>query len=183
MFFSGPPSAITYLYGYVMAEIYISEYSGFMKNSFSLLFSLFTMSGYTNRANKNSGYNNISYNNDNAAITISWYTENPDIVRTVCFGILRHIQGHSAIFNHGQAYWGILRHIKVYSGIIEVYGVIIRHSRNSAYRCIYQRLIFRTLTYLEPEASLKYCWTCKMIMNIQSPSIVKTVYLSISRYI
>ena len=62
------------------------------------------MSGYTKRANKNSGYNNISYNNDNAAITISWYTENPGIVRTVCFGIFRHIQGHSAIFNHGQAY-------------------------------------------------------------------------------
>ena len=183
MFFSGTPSAITYLYGCVMAELYITEYSGLMENSFSLLFSLFTVSGYTNRANKNSCYNNIIYNNDNVVITISWYIENPGIVRTVCFGIFRHFQGHSAIFNHGQAYWGILRHIKVYSGIIELYGVIIRHSRNSAYRCKYQRVIFRTLTYLEREASSKYCWTCKMIMNIQSPSIVKTVYLSIFRYI
>ena len=46
MFFSGTPSAITFLYGCVMAELYITEYSGLMKNSFSLLFSLFTMSGY-----------------------------------------------------------------------------------------------------------------------------------------
>ena len=97
------------------------------------------------------GYNNISYNNDNVVITISWYIENPGIVRTACFGIFRHIQEHSAIFNHGQAYWEILRHIKVYSGIIKVYEVIIRHSRNSAYRCIYQRIVaYTSVSYSEP---------------------------------
>ena len=131
MFFSGTPSAITYLYGYVMAELYISEYSGFMKNSFSLLFSLFTMSGYTNRANKNSNYNNISYNNDNVIITISRCIQNSGIVRTLYSGVFRHIQGHSAIFSHGHAYWRILRYIKAYSGINEAYGFIIRHIRNS----------------------------------------------------
>ena len=41
---------------------------------------------------------NISYNN-NVIITISRHIENPGIVRTVYSGILRHIQGHSAIFS------------------------------------------------------------------------------------
>ena len=104
MFFSGTPSAITFLYGCVMAELYITEYSGLMKNSFSLLFSLFTMSGYKNRANKNSGYNNISYNNDNVVITISWYIENPGIVRTACFGIFRNIQQYSTMVRHIEGY-------------------------------------------------------------------------------
>ena len=48
-------------------------------------------------------YNNISYNND-VIITISRHIEYPGIVRTVYSGILRHIQGHSAIFSHLQAY-------------------------------------------------------------------------------
>ena len=32
------------------------------------------------------------------------HIENPGIVRTVYSGIFRHIQGHSAIFSHIQAY-------------------------------------------------------------------------------
>ena len=35
------------------------------------------------------------------------YIENPDIVRTVYSDIFRHVQGHSALLSHVQAY---LRH-------------------------------------------------------------------------
>ena len=44
-----------------------------------------------NQPNKNSNYNNVSYNNDNIIITILWYIKN--------LGILV-----SDIFSHGQAY-------------------------------------------------------------------------------
>ena len=64
-------------------------------------------------------------------ITISRHIENPGIVRTVCSGNVRHIQGHSAIFSCVQPYQGTLRHIQTYSGITEAYGAIIRHIRNS----------------------------------------------------
>ena len=46
----------------------------------------------------------IIINNNNVIITILWHIENPGIVRTVYSGIFRHIQGHSAIFTHAQAY-------------------------------------------------------------------------------
>ena len=36
------------------------------------------------------------------------------------------------MFNHVQAYWGTLRHIEAYSSVIDGYGAIIRHVRNSA---------------------------------------------------
>ena len=49
--------------------------------------------------------------------------------------------------------------------------------------CIYNRAIFRTLAYQEPEASSKSCETCKMIMNIQSTGIVRTVYSNIFKEI
>ena len=42
--------------------------------------------------------------NDNVIITISLYIESSDIVRAVYSGIFKHIQEHSAIFSHGQAY-------------------------------------------------------------------------------
>ena len=64
-------------------------------------------------------------------ITISRHIENPGIVRTLCSGNVRHIQGHSAIFSCVQPYQGTLRHIQTYSGITEAYGAIIRHIRNS----------------------------------------------------
>ena len=82
---------------------------------------------------------------------------------------MRHAQGHSTIFSQVQAYWEILRHIEAYSGIIEAYGAT----------CLYNRAIFKTLAYSKPEASSKDCPTCKVIMHIQSPVIVKTVYSSI----
>ena len=44
---------------------------------------------------------------------------------------------------------------------------------------IYNGATFRTLAYLEPAASSKVCQTRKMIMHIQSPDIVRTVYSSI----
>ena len=96
------------------------------------------------------------------------HIENPGIVRTVYSGIFRHIQGHSAIFSHVQSYWGTLRHIKAYSGIIEAYRDILGTLRNP---CIYNRAIFRTLAYLEPEASSKVCWTYKMFMHIHTHGI------------
>ena len=39
---------------------------------------------------------------------------------------------------------------------------------------------FRTLVSLEPKVSIKACRTCKIIMHIQSPGIIKTVYSNIS---
>ena len=44
---------------------------------------------------------------------------------------------------------------------------------------MYNRAICRTLVYLKPETSLKSCRTCKMIMYIWSPGIVRTVYSNI----
>ena len=53
--------------------------------------------GYINQAENNS-------NNNNVIITISQHTETPGIVRTVYSGFFKHIQVHSAIFSHVQAY-------------------------------------------------------------------------------
>ena len=63
----------------------------------------------------------------------------------------------------------LLWHIEPYSGIY-------RTPRNP---CIYNRTIFKTLAYLEREASAKPCRTWKMIRHIQSPGILRTVYSSI----
>ena len=76
------------------------------------------------------------------------------------------------MFRH---YGGVWSHNQKYSelfGYSEIFGNI----RNP---CIYNRAIFRTLAYLEPKASSKACRTCKMIMHIQSPGIVRTIYSSI----
>ena len=85
--------------------------------------------------------------------------ENPGIVRTVRLGILRRIQGHSAILRHIQA---LLRHIEPYSDIF----------RTLCNPSIYNRVIFRTLI---PEASSKACRTCKITWHIQSLGIVGTL--------
>ena len=69
------------------------------------------------------GHTRICYNND-VIMTIWRHIKNPGIVRTV--------QGNSAIFTDVQSYWGISRHIKTYSDIIEACGAIMRHMRNSA---------------------------------------------------
>ena len=56
---------------------------------------------------------------------------------------------------------------------------------NQAYLKLCLTLVYTTVTnseqlaYLEPEASSAVCGTREMIMHIQSPSIVGTVYLSI----
>ena len=42
--------------------------------------------------------------------------------------------------------------------------------------CTYNRAIFRTLDFLEPEASSKSCLTYKIIIHIYSLDIVSTVY-------
>ena len=66
-------------------------------------------------------------------ITISPHAANHGIVRIVYSDIFRHTQGHLGIFSHVQGYCGTLGHIEAYLGIIEAYGAIIRHIRNSAY--------------------------------------------------
>ena len=77
----------------------------------------------------------------------------------------------------------MLRHIKAHLDIIEGYGVIIKHTWYPAQPlhnpCIYNRVIFRILAYLEPEGSSKACRTCKMILHIQIPGTVG--YLGIFR--
>ena len=99
------------------------------------------------------------------------------------FRHFKHIREHSAIFGHVQTYWGTISHIEAYSGVIEAYGAridILGALRNP---CIYNRAIFRTLTYLELEASSKASRTCKMIMHIWSPGTVRTVYSNLFKYI
>ena len=98
------------------------------------------------------------------------HLENPGIVRIICLGIFRHVQAYFTM-KHIQA---LLRHIELYS---DIFRTLCKH-------CIYNHTIFRILTYLnqnasEPEASSKVCQTCKMIMHIQNPDIVGTVYSSI----
>ena len=79
-----------------------------------------------------------------------------------CLGLSRDINAYWGIFRH---YWEILCHIQT--------------SRTLCNPCLYNRVIFRTLVYLEPEAFSKSCQTFKMIRYIQSPGIVRTVYSSI----
>ena len=97
------------------------------------------------------------------------HIENPGIIRTVYSGIFRHIQWHSAILSHFQTYWGTLRHVEAHSGIIEAIFRILCNPY------IYKCGILKTLTHLEPKASAKACWTCKMTRHIQSPGIVRTL--------
>ena len=99
------------------------------------------------------------------------HIENPGIAR-ICSGIFRHIQGHSVILSHVQAYWGILRHIQALLRHTELYSDIFRTPSNP---CIYNHVVFRTLTHLEPEASSKGCQICKMTRHDQSPGIVRTL--------
>ena len=103
---------------------------------------------------------------NNFIINISQHIENPGIVKTVYSCIFRPIQSHSAIFSHVKAYWGTLKHTEAYLGIIEAHGAIIKNIWNSTCPYMYNCALFRTLAYLEAEASLKSCQTCKMIMHI-----------------
>ena len=81
-------------------------------------------------------------------------------------GIFRHIQRHSAIFSHVQAYQKTLRQIQALLWNVEPYSDIFRTLCNL---CIYNRIIFRTLAYLEAQPSLKAYQTCKMIRHNPEP--------------
>ena len=73
-----------------------------------------------------------------------------------------------------------MKDIKAYSGALlrrakqlsDMFGTL----RNPY---IYNRVIFRTLAYLEPEAFFKASRIFKMIMHIQSSDIVRIVYSSV----
>ena len=84
------------------------------------------------------------------------HIENRGIVRTVYWGIFRHIQGHWAIL----PYSGTLRDIKTYSGIFSHYWGILSHIQK--YSEFNVTLGFATVPYSELEISSKACRTCKM---------------------
>ena len=100
-----------------------------------------------------------------------------------------HIQGYwacsgqySDMFRHTEGLQDILSHIQALLWHIESCSGIFRNLCNP---CIYNLAIFRTLAYLEPEASSKTCRPCKMIRHIPNLDIVTIVYSSIfySRYL
>ena len=91
-------------------------------------------------------------------------------------GIEQFFQRYLGTFSNIQPCPGILRDTEALLLFIEPYSDIQRTLCNPS---IYSHAIFRNLAYLKREVSPKACWTCKMIRHIQSPSIVRTVYLSI----
>ena len=109
-------------------------------------------------------------------MTITRHIKNPGIVTAIYSGIFRDIQQYSAMFIHIEGHQSILRHIQVLlthrEPLSDIFGTLPNF-------CMYNRAIFRTLSYLEPKTSSKACRTCKTIMYIQSPGIVRTVYTSI----
>ena len=74
------------------------------------------------------------------------HIENPGIVRTVYSDIFKDIKQYSAMFRHIEGHKGIFRH----------YWGIWSHNHILSNPCIYNCATFRTLAYLEPEASSKY---------------------------
>ena len=92
--------------------------------------------------------------------------------------LLSHSLAYSETVSNIQSCSGILRDIKAYLSIFKHYWGIIKNIRTLSL-CIYNRAIFRTLAFLEPEASSESCRTCKIIMHIQSPCIVRTVYSNV----
>ena len=87
-----------------------------------------------------------------------WHIQN-----SVYSGIFRHIQGYSALWRHIHAYWRIF---KAYSGLFRH----IHHPLQPLY--IHNIVIFRALTYLQPEAYSELCET--LTRHIQNPAIVRT---------
>ena len=112
--------------------------------------------GCTNRVYKSSNtIINISCNNDNVIITISGDIENPGgIVITVYLGIFRDIQQYSTIFRNIERYQDILRRLQALSRHMkpksDIFGILCNP-------CVYNRAMFKTLAYLEPQASSKAC--------------------------
>ena len=99
------------------------------------------------------------------------HIENPGIIRTVLFW---HLQAHSGAFSNTQPSSGILRHIQALLWHNVPYSYIFRILCPS----LHNRAIFRTMAYVEPEASSEACQICKMIRHIQSHDINRTVYSS-----
>ena len=92
-----------------------------------------------------------------------WHIEKAAIVRTVYWSIFSS---------------EIISSIEPYS---DIYGTL--HNP-----CIYNCALFKTLAYLVPDSSSKACWTCHMIMHIQSPCIEQfiqafsRIFMHIQRY-
>ena len=115
----------------------------------------------------------MGYNHNNVIETILQHIEIP--------GLFRRIKAFSDIFRdiqQIQSFSGKLRdmHMQALLRCMEPNSDILRTLRNP---CMYNSAILRILAYLEPESSSKSCWTCKMIMHIQSHGIVRTVCSSI----
>ena len=103
------------------------------------------------------------------------HVENLAIVRTVYSNIFKHIEGHLGIFSHVRAYWGTLKHIETFRH----YWGILNHIQTFRTLCnpwIHNHVIFRTQAHLGFKVSSKTWQTCKMMGNIQSYGIVRTVF-------
>ena len=124
-------------------------------------------------------HNNISYKNN-------------VIVSTVYCGMLRTLTDNSQSnsLRHFQAFSGILRNIQPCSGIFRdtgAYRSICRHywgvwNHNQTYSelCLtHTSMSFRTVAYLELEASSKVCRKCKIDDQAYSEHWHRTVYSSI----
>ena len=81
-------------------------------------------------------------------MTITLHIKNPDIVTTIYSGIFRDIQQYSAMFIHIEEHQSILKHIQVLlthrEPLSDIFGTLSNF-------CMYNRAIFRTLSYLEPQ--------------------------------
>ena len=80
------------------------------------------------------------------------HIENPGRVRTAYSGIFKHIQWHSAIFGHNQAYWatlkaylGIFRHFEPYT---DIFRTLFNH-------CIYNHATFKPLAQYRTQGIFK----------------------------
>ena len=82
-------------------------------------------------------------------MTRSWHIENPSIVRTFYSGIFRDIQQQSAMLRHIEGQ-GMFMYIQALLLRMEPLEDMFGTLRNP---CIYKPAIFRSLTYLKPEAS------------------------------
>ena len=100
--------------------------------------------------------------------------------------LFKNFQTYLGTTTNIQSCSGILRDIKhneEYSGIIKVYGAIIRHIGNSALPLHIQLCQIQNHVLFRTRGVFKVCQTCKMIKHIQSPGIAKHFqgYLTIFR--
>ena len=100
--------------------------------------------------------------------------------------LFKNFQTYLGTTTNIQSCSGILRDIKhneEYSGIIKVYGAIIRHIGNSALPLHIQLCQIQNHVLFRTRGVFKVCQTWKMIKHIQSPGIAKHFqgYLTIFR--